>query len=49
MMTKSLYPKLALAAIALGLLTAAGLQEGKEWAVHDPNRPQPTVVTPGTP
>lgn len=48
-MTRSLFPILAIGATSLGLLAAAGLQETKEWAIHDPNRPQPAVITSGTP
>ena len=29
--------------------TSTPMQPGGKWHVHDPNRPQPAVVTPGTP
>jgi hypothetical protein len=48
-MTRHPFSKLALGAVVLGLLAAASLkQDAKQWAIHDPNRPQPAVVTPGT-
>lgn len=48
-MTSQPFRKLALGGVVLGLLAAASLkQDTKQWAVHDPKRPQPTVVTPGT-
>lgn len=48
-MNRCLFSKIALGTLAVGTLAVASFQEAKEWAVHDMNRPQPVVVTPGTP
>lgn len=48
-MTRRPFSMIALGTSVLCLLAAASLQQDKrEWAVHDPNRPQPAVVTAGT-
>jgi hypothetical protein len=37
-----------LAILAAGAKVCAAPDAGQEWKVHDPNRPEPPVITPGT-
>ena len=48
--TRTSRALIAFMALGGGLLGFAAFQDGDfTWKVHDPDRPKPTVVTPGMP